>query len=130
MEEAPSQNDLEYVEDDFDFLAGVALSRLGIVPGQFYDLTPVEFDHAIRDHDELENVKYKAIKLLIETNQRTLWEAIRWQTMYIYNANAKREKQVRDPKKLGKFSWEEIKKQTPDQMKRILFAIAGKKYEA
>lgn len=110
--------------DDYDFLAGIALSRLGIIPSQFYELTPIEFDYAIKDFDQRERDK---IEVLIRNEA----EMTRWQTMHLLNPHLKKDKQIKDPKKLGRFPWDpEPKPMTLEQMRAALYAIAGQPYKA
>lgn len=108
-----------------DYLAGIALSRFQIVPFDFYELTPREFQHALNDFDEMETAKLKTV---VETNQRAIWESARWVSFRAQNLMALkgRPKKVNRPDQLVKFPWEKVKKQTVDQMRMILFALAGK----
>ena len=119
------------IEDDYFFLAGIALSRLGIVPTQFAELTPREFQAAIDDHDA---IHANSVKSIIKSNRIDTWEAARWQIFWKNNLAAMkgRPKKLTRIEQVVKFPWEVSKQpvqQSTDEMKRILFALAGKRYE-
>ena len=107
-----------------DYLAGVALSRLGIVPEEFLQITPLELDHALLDFDEREKNKLEAV--LINNS-----EMMRWQTMKLMNIQGRIMKNpIRKPQQLGKFSWklereEKERPKTPEEMKEICLRAFG-----
>lgn len=77
-------------------LCGIAINRLHLSTDEFYSLTPLEFDYAIKDF----NIQY-------QSNQRFKAELMRLQTAYLININLEEKDQIADPKKLMKFPWEE-----------------------
>lgn len=83
-------------------------------------MTPIEFNTALKDWE----LNRKEEMQLQVTDIRSTAVQIRWQTMFIYNANARKGKQIKDPRKLGRFDWElkmdYKKQQSHAEMKDIL----------
>lgn len=65
-------------------------------PDEFYSLTPLEFDYALKDYNE--RTKF---------NQQFNAELMRLQTAYLININLDQEHQITNTKKLMRFPWEE-----------------------
>lgn len=80
-------------------------------------MTPAEFHYAIKDVDE-----YGAWR------HQMLCELLRMNAVYVHNTAMGRKKSdvITDPRKLVRFSWENINKpaKTPEQMEGMLRAIA------
>lgn len=78
-------------------MAGIALSKFGIMPADFYNLTPIEFSYALID-------KFKSEERI----ERFELEKMRLQTLYLVNCHLK------DPPdsvtKLMPFKWDEVQK--------------------
>lgn len=96
-------------------MCGVAVSRLGITPRDFYDLTPVELRYALEDEQEV-----------YESRLKPTLEVIRLQTLILRNVHYERKDQISDPKRLFPFPWD--KPDGPmdiDKMKSVLRGLAG-----
>ena len=76
------------------------MSRFNITPGQFYDLTLVEFYHAQQCY-----VKEQ------ERKERFNLEMMRLQTMYLVNPHIKQA--VTDPRKFMPFTWDKFEVYVP-----------------
>ncbi len=76
-------------------MCGIAINRLHITADEFYMLTPVEFDFAMKDYNEqnLRKQKFDA-------------ELMRLQTIFLMNANLPRESQILSTQELIRFPWE------------------------
>lgn len=100
-------------------LCGIALSRLGIMPEQFYTLSPLEFLSAIKDKDSRERVT-------LEAQIHSIYEAVRLHGMWSYNFVPAKKKPMTDPTKLCKFPWdkEHSKEMSVEQMKTNLLSFA------
>jgi hypothetical protein len=80
---------------------------------QFYDITPVELHHAFKDFEE------------VETNRIKIgYERMRLQTMYLVNTQLERNKQFKDPKRLMKFKWDELKQMSQQELVNKVKALA------
>jgi hypothetical protein len=97
-------------------LVGFSVSRLGLSVTTFYELTPVEFFHAMHDFNVREenkmNVPIKAVH-----------EAIRTLTVYMLNSNPYWKKKYKKPEELYRFSWETEEPQSVEEMEQKLIAI-------
>jgi hypothetical protein len=76
-------------------LCGIAINRLHLSPDEFYSLTPLEFDYALKDFND-----QSQFKLRYEA------ELMRLQTAYLININLEEKNQFDDPRKLMRFPWE------------------------
>lgn len=100
-------------------MCGAAISRLGLTPGDFYGLTPVEFELAMSETNKRHELEY-----------RTKFEAARLIAVHIWNSAGKTLKHGEfDPTKLVPMPWDrpEVPKvQTADEIKDALklWAIA------
>lgn len=96
-------------------LVGIAMSRLGMTSDEFYQTTPIEFHHALQDH---EKTTLGSFRLVCET--------LRILGIQIHNnAFGRKESQmIRDPRKLIQFSWERPKIQTVEEMKSMVLGLA------
>lgn len=98
----------------------MAISWFGLTPKEFMNLAPVEFIKAIDEKskfiDNAEKAHFERVKILAE--------AIRTETFYLVNLQAKRK--VSHPKKLMQFSWDKNKvvAKTPSEMKNLFKSIA------
>jgi len=81
-------------------MAGMALSRFGLMPQQFYDLTPKEFELALDDYDEAE-----------ERREKFELEKMRLQTLYLVNVHIK--DKVTDLRKFMPFEWDKYEVYVP-----------------
>jgi hypothetical protein len=99
-------------------LCGVAISRFGLTPKEFYQLSPLEFQLALDDFEEVHFTPMKRI-----------CEALRIVGTIVFNSTPgrKRNQVIKDPKKLIQFSWETPKVQTLEEMKSIVLGIAHMK---
>ena len=104
-------------------MAGIALAQFGLHPLQFIELTPIEFYYTIQD-------RKKTIENECEFNSsqtKLLCDVIRQSTLIIRNVQVPRKYQIRNPKRLMKFSWDteqQKKAQTYDEMKSTMKLIA------
>lgn len=101
----------------YNALGGIAVSRLGVSIDAFYRMSPVEFHYAMQDWREGQI-----------TQQRTTYNSMRLQTMVITNMFVKRGNQIKDPRQLFHFPWDDEKsqeKQTVEEMKNMLYTIAA-----
>lgn len=96
----------------------MALSRFGLTPRQFQDISPLEFYEAIKDDNELR--KYPL---------RTIADSIRMQTLWLVNIQLPRGKKVRNERRLWTLPWDkpqgQKELQTVDQMRQVLKRIAA-----
>lgn len=76
---------------------------MGLSSSDFYDLTPIEFDYALKEHIEFEHSKQK-----FESN----W--IRLQTYYLLNIQLDKESRFSSPEAFMPFDWDE--KREPDKV--------------
>ena len=80
----------------------------------FYMMTPLEFDCALRDYEDTSLFTVK-----------TICETLRELAKIVHNATPflKKEYRIKDSKKLIKFSWERPKVQTVEQMKSFVLGM-------
>ena len=99
-------------------LCGIAIGRLGLTSREFYQLTPIEFDWALKDH---ENTYFGPVKIVCET--------LRVVAQIIYNSayGQRRGDVIRDPQKLIRFAWESPKIQSVEEMRGIIEGLAHMK---
>ncbi|MTI32818.1 hypothetical protein [Xanthovirga aplysinae] len=76
-------------------MAAIAIGRLGLSVGHFYDLTPNEFTEALKQYSKN-----------LEHQYRENWERTRTQTVALLNIHIDKNKQIKDPTKLWKFPWD------------------------
>lgn len=97
----------------------MAVSRLGITPAEFYEMTPSEFYTAL------------SIKADMEMEEmRVQFEAARYVATHVWNASERPLKKPElDPTKLLPFAWDKKRKptkQTPQQMLSVMMGIASR----
>ena len=93
-------------------------------PADFYELTPVEFDEAIKDKQATIKGAYK----LDEQLTRWVCESVRLCLLFYRNSTrGKKQSAIRDPKKMFRLPWDsEMKKpQTYEEMKAVMKMIAA-----
>jgi hypothetical protein len=81
-------------------LCGIAIVRLNLSSEQFYTLTPIEFDFAIKESTEIEKFKQRS-----ESNR------MRLQTFYLVKTLSMSELPFETPEEMMPFNWDE--KQEP-----------------
>lgn len=112
---------------DFNNLCGIAVSRLHITAQEFYNLTPIEFDYALQDFEELHR------ESLLQPI-KAIYDSARMQAFYMYKLTPNLKKYPKSPKELWKLSWDEEdapeEVQSIEDMKRVLYQIAGKEYKS
>lgn len=88
---------------------------MGITPFDFYQLTPVELDWALKDFNE---THFTPMKRICEINRVV--------AQVVYNSTPGRERKdmIKDSKRLFRFSWEEVKIQTVEEMKAMLLGLS------
>lgn len=86
----------------------MALSRLHITPQQFYDLSPVEFYEALKDHQDRETI-------MLEQQVQSTFDAMRLNALVVYNSAMGRKKGIKDPKKLFQFPWDKEEREQSDE---------------
>lgn len=97
----------------------MAVSRLRITVGEFYNMTPVEFHYALEDiaNSQMETIKSRM-------------EAARFIAVHIWNSAGKSMKHKQfDPHKLLPFSWDvskPVEKQSVNTMKTVMMGITKK----
>lgn len=97
-------------------MCGMAVARLHITAQDFYRMTPVEYYYAMKEYGKGQ-----------EFFHHTTYEAMRVQTWMLVNLQLDRGKKINDPRRLMPFNWDTPQKpQTVEEMKKILYAIAGK----
>lgn len=109
---------------DFNKLCGLCISRLGLTPSNFYDLTPVEFLIAMTDQQEREFG-------LTETLIKTQWEVARVELLHHYNMTPGLRKRPKKPIDVFKLAWDEAPKplagqQSLEEMRLALIEIHAK----
>jgi len=102
---------------------------LGLNTRDFYDLTPIEWYYAGKDFAEREHAKTTELV-------KATWEAMRLQTLHLYqmNPHIKKEHRPKHGTDLFTFPWDskippkkqEVVKQTTEQMKSFLVSFANK----
>lgn len=99
-------------------MAGRATGLLGISTSEFFKLSPKEFYFALKAKTKRE-IEY------MEYRTKRDYEISRFQAVLIINPQLKQKDQIKEPKDLVRFAWEEPPgQQTVDQMKRVLMGIA------
>jgi hypothetical protein len=83
-------------------LAGIALSKFGLMPDQFLKLTPRQFSFALDDAFKKE-----------ERRERFELEKMRLQTFHLVNIQLDRKNKISDIRKLMPFAWEKVKVHVP-----------------
>lgn len=107
-----------------EYLSGVAISRLKIPITGFYDLTPLEFHYAMKDHTQRSQLTFK-----------DMMEGFRWHILNMLAMNGRPlKKGTKISEKLAPLPWdkkavEKKKPQTLEEQKKILYAWAGKKFK-
>lgn len=93
----------------------MAVSRLGLTSREFYQLTPVEFHHAIIDHEKIHFTPMKRICELLRMNGVT-----------IHNSAFGRKKsdKIKNPAEYVEFTWERPKVQTVEDMKSFVLGLS------
>lgn len=98
-------------------LFGIAVSRFGLSWDEFLELSPIEFHWALKDSN------------MREFNlQRSIFEAMRIQTVHLMNISGKSlKREITNPQQWMPFVWEKttksVKKQSVEEMKEILLSI-------
>lgn len=100
-------------------MCGIAVGRFGLSAVEFYNLAPIEFHYAIKDHGIIETQK-------IELQVHTVYEAMRLQTYYLLHANPYVKRKPQTVEKYMPFIWDKKEKpQTIKEQEAILRAFAG-----
>jgi hypothetical protein len=106
-------------------LTGIALSRLGIIPAEFYKLTPIEFDYALKDFVEIKRDEATFFR-------QTGYEIGRYISVHIWNSKGRRlRSMIKNERKDMPFPWEaeqypfKKEKQTPEHMALVAKGIAS-----
>lgn len=80
---------------------------------EFYDMSPKEYYHAMKGYWDRE-----------VRHMRQSYEVMRMHAVLTINPHLPRGKQIGDPRKLIRFTWEGVKVQTMEEMKAMLMAMA------
>lgn len=92
------------------------MARFGMSPGEFLEITPLEFYNAIKEFDEVEISKIKPVA-----------EAIRMSTWWLVSVQLPKKKRIRKPERLWTYPWDQTKKkpQSPAEMKNVMGIIVS-----
>ena len=91
---------------------------LGITVDDFYKMSPKEFYFALKSKRDWAQAE-------IELKYRQDYEVARFHALLVINPTLEKGKQLKSPKDLVRFAWEEEEKpQTVEQMKAVMMGLA------